>query len=132
MDYSIRPEVFEKIVLKLKEQGESMDKAYKAGIDLISFTVPYESVISMLIGSIYGQEGRDTFDWWCYERDFGKRTDLKMTDKDGNELCRTIEELHQYLEENKVNDYYLSKYQIMTDEERKDLLDKLISDYEQP
>lgn len=132
MDYSIRPEVFEKIVLKLKEQGESMDKAYKAGIDLISFTVPYESVISMLIGSIYGQEGKETFDWWCYERDFGKRTDLKMTDKDGNELCRTIEELHQYLEENKVNDYYLSKYQIMTDEERKDLLDKLISDYEQP
>ena len=55
-----------------------------------------------------------------------------MTDKDENELCRTIEELHQYLEENKVNDYYLSKYQIMTDEERKDLLDKLTSYYEQP
>ena len=132
MDYSIKLEVFERIVLKLKEQGESMDKAYKAGIDLISFTGPYESVISMLIGSIYGQEGKETFDWWCYERDFGKRTDLKMTDKDENELCRTIEELHQYLEENKVNDYYLSKYQIMTDEERKDLLDKLTSYYEQP
>ena len=132
MDYSIRPEVFERIVFELKEQQEKLDKVYKAGIDLIDFTGPYESVISMLIGSIYGQEGRDTFDWWCYEKNFGERTDLKMTDKDGNELCRTIEELHQYLEENKVNDYYLSKYQIMTDEERKDLLDKLISDYEQP
>ena len=125
-------EVFKQIVSKLKQQQESLDKAYEAGIDLINFTDSYESVISMLIGSIYGQEGRDTFDWWCYERDFGKRTDLTMTDKNGNELCRTIEELHQYLEENKVNDYYLSKYQIMTDEERKDLLDKLISDYEQP
>ena len=132
MDYSIKLEVFKRIVLKLKEQGESMDKAYKAGIDLINFTGPYESVISMLIGSIYGQEGKETFDWWCYEKDFGKRTDLKMTDKDGNELCRTIEELHQYLEENKVNDYYLSKYQIMTDEERTSLLNQLISDYEQP
>lgn len=132
MDYSIRPEVFEKIVLKLKEQGESMDKAYKAGIDLINFTGPYESVISMLIGSIYGQEGKETFDWWCYEKNFGERTDLTMTDKDGNELCRTIEELHQYLEDNKVNDYYLSKYEIMTDEERKDLLNQLMSDYEQP
>lgn len=130
MDYSIRPEVFERIVFELKEQQEKLDKAYKTGIDLIDFTCPYESVISMLIGSIYGQEGRDTFDWWCYEKNFGERTDLKMTDKDENELCRTIEELHQYLEENKVNDYYLSKYQIMTDEERKDLLDKLISDYE--
>lgn len=132
MDYSIRPEVFERIVFELKEQQEKLDKVYEAGIDLIDFTGPYESVISMLIGSIYGQEGRDTFDWWCYERDFGKRTDLTMTDKNGNELCRTIEELHQYLEENKVNDYYLSKYQIMTDEERKDLLDKLTSYYEQP
>jgi hypothetical protein len=132
MDYSIKLEVFKRIVLKLKEQGESMDKAYKAGIDLISFTGPYESVISMLIGSIYGQEGKETFDWWCYEKNFGERTDLTMTDKDGNELCRTIEELHQYLEDNKVNDYYLSKYQIMTDEERTALLNQLISDYEQP
>ena len=132
MDYSIRLEVFERIVLELKEQQEKLDKAYEAGIDHINFTGPYESVISMLIGSIYGQEGKETFDWWCYEKNFGERTDLTMTDKDGNELCRTIEELHQYLEENKINDYYLSKYKIMTDEERKHLLDELMSDYEQP
>ena len=132
MDYSIRPEVFERIVFELKEQQEKLDKAYEAGIDHINFTGPYESVISMLIGSIYGREGRDTFDWWCYEKNFGERTDLTMTDKDGNELCRTIEELHQYLEENKVNDYHLSKYQIMTDEERTALLNQLMSDYEQP
>ncbi len=132
MDYSIRPEVFERIVLELKEQQEKLDKAYEAGIDHINFTGPYESVISMLIGSIYGQEGKETFDWWCYEKNFGERTDLTMTDKDGNKLCRTIEELHQYLEDNKVNDYYLSKYEIMTDEERKDLLNQLMSDYEQP
>lgn len=132
MDYSIRLEVFERIVFELKEQQEKLDKAYEAGIDHINFTGPYESVISMLIGSIYGQEGKETFDWWCYEKNFGERTDLTMTDKDGNKLCRTIEELHQYLEENKVNDYHLSKYQIMTDEERKHLLDELMSDYEQP
>lgn len=132
MDYSIKLEVFKRIVLELKEQQEKLDKAYEAGIDHINFTGPYESVISMLIGSIYGQEGKETFDWWCYEKNFGERTDLTMTDKDGNELCRTIEELHQYLEDNKVNDYYLSKYEIMTDEERKDLLNQLMSDYEQP
>lgn len=132
MDYSIKLEVFERIVFELKEQQEKLDKAYEAGIDHINFTGPYESVISMLIGSIYGQEGKETFDWWCYEKNFGERTDLTMTDKDGNKLCRTIEELHQYLEDNKVNDYYLSKYEIMTDEERKDLLNQLMLDYEQP
>ncbi len=31
-----------------------------------------------------------------------------------------------------TNDYYLSKYQIMTDEERTSLLNQLMSDYEQP
>lgn len=123
MDYSIRPEVFEKIVLKLKEQGESMDKAYKAGIDLINFTGPYESVISMLIGSIYGQEGKETFDWWCWEKEWGERMDLKMTDKDGDELCRTVEELHQYLEENRTDDYELPR--AMSEEERMQIFKQL-------
>ena len=75
MDYSIRPEVFERIVFELKEQQQKLDKVYEAGIDLIDFTGPYESVISMLIGSIYGMEGRDVFDW-CY-RDW--ETDRKST-----------------------------------------------------
>ena len=109
-------EVFKQIVSKLKQQQESLDKAYEAGIDLINFTDSYESVISMLIGSIYGMEGRDTFDWWCYEKNFGERTDLIMIDKDGNELCRTVEELHQYLEENRTDDYELPR--VMSEEER--------------
>ena len=69
-----------------------------------------------MIGSYYGKEGKETFDWWCYDKNWGERTDLTMTDKDGNELCITIEELHQWLEENKTDDYNLP-YQ-MTDEER--------------
>ena len=51
MDYSIRPEVFERIIIELKEQQERLDKAYEAGIDHINFTGSYESVIAMLIGS---------------------------------------------------------------------------------
>jgi hypothetical protein len=124
MNYSIKLEVFKRIILELKEQQEKLDKVYKAGIDLIDFTGPYESVISMLIGSIYGMEGKETFDWWCYEKNWGERTDLTMTDKDGNELCRTIEELHQYLEDNKVDDYNLPKS--LTQEERTDMLNGLM------
>ena len=123
MDYSIRPEVFERIVFELKEQQEKLDKAYKAGIDLIDFTGPYESVISMLIGSIYGNEGKETFDWWCYEKKWGERTNLIMTDKDGNELCRTVEELHQYLEENRTDDYELPR--TMSEEERMQIFKQL-------
>jgi hypothetical protein len=123
MDYSIKLEVFKEIVSKLKEQQESLDKAYKSGVDLINFVDPLESAISMLIGSIYGKEGKETFDWWCWEKEWGERMDLKMTDKDGDELCRTVEELHQYLEENRTDDYELPR--AMSEEERMQIFKQL-------
>ena len=123
MDYSIKLEVFKEIVSKLKEQQESLDKAYKSGVDLINFVDPLESAISMLIGSIYGKEGKETFDWWCWEKEWGERMDLKMTDKDGDELCRTVEELHQYLEENRTDDYELPR--TMSEEERMQIFKQL-------
>ena len=43
MDYSIKLEVFERIVFELKEQQKKLDKAYEAGIDLIDFTGPYKN-----------------------------------------------------------------------------------------
>ncbi len=123
MDYSIKLEVFKEIVSKLKEQQESLDKAYKSGVDLINFVDPLESAISMLIGSIYGKEGKETFDWWCWEKEWGERIDLTMTDKDGDELCRTVEELHQYLEENRTDDYELPR--AMSEEERMQIFKQL-------
>lgn len=123
MAYSIKLEVFKQIVSKLKEQEESLDNAYKSGIDLINFTDPYASAISMLIGSIYGKECKETFEWWCHEKEWGERMDLTMTDKDGNELCRTIEELHQYLEENRTDDYELPR--LMSEEERMQIIKQL-------
>jgi hypothetical protein len=116
MDNSMKLEVFKKIIELLKKHQSKTIAAYKAEIDLVNFCDPLEQVISLLIGSYYGKEGKETFDWWCYDKNWGERTDLTMTDKDGNELCRTIEELHQWLEENKTDDYNLP-YQ-MTDEER--------------
>jgi hypothetical protein len=116
MDNSMKLEVFKKIIELLKKHQSKIDAAYKAEIDLINFCDPLEQVISLLIGSYYGKEGKETFDWWCYDKNWGERTDLTMTDTDGNELCRTIEELHQWLEENKTDNYNLP-YQ-MTDEER--------------
>lgn len=109
-------EVFKEIVAKLKEQDEILDKTYKAGIDLTNLLDPVQSAITHLIGSIYGKEGLETFDWWCYEKEWGTKEDMIMTDEDGNELCKTIEDLHRWLEENVTDDYKLPKR--LTDEER--------------
>jgi hypothetical protein len=46
-----------------------------------------------------------------------------MTDKDGDELCRTVEELHQYLEENRTDDYELPR--AMSEEERMQIFKQL-------
>jgi hypothetical protein len=123
MDNSMKLEVFKEIIGVLKEHQTKIDNAYKAGIDLINFCDPLEQVISLLIGSYYGKEGKETFNWWCYDKNWGERIDLTMTDKDGNELCRTIEELHQWLEENKTDDYELPHY--MSTEERIETIKKL-------
>jgi len=113
-------EVFKETINRLKEQNESIDRAYKAGIDLINFLDPIESAVSHLIGSIYGIEGKEVFDWWCYEKEWGTRKDFNMTDREGNVMCETIEDLHTWLEENASNDYILPRR--LSDEEREEAI----------
>lgn len=102
-------EVFKELIEKLKSQSQKERAAYAVGVDLLEFNSSYQSVISILIGTYYGKDGLDTFDWWCYEKDWGSREDLTMTDQDNNELCRTVDDLHRYLEENKIDDYELPR-----------------------
>jgi len=71
--------------------------AYKLGIDLSEFDEPKQEVISILLKHVLNEYQYETLCWWMYEKDFGRREDLQMWDKDGNEVCRTVEELHQFL-----------------------------------
>lgn len=100
-------EIFKEIIARLKKHEEQSRNVYANGIDLINFEDNLASVITMLIGSIYGKDGLDTFDWWCYDKEWGTRDDLKMTSADGEVLCSTLEELYNYLENNKTSDYSL-------------------------
>ena len=112
-------EIFKEIIAKMQEHDAIIDKTYDAGIDLTNLMDPIQNVVSHLIGSIYGEEGKDTFDWWCFDNEYGTR-DLEMTDKEGNRLCRNIEDLYIYLEANKTDDYSLPIK--LTDEERLKIL----------
>jgi hypothetical protein len=71
--------------------------AYKLGIDLSEFDEPKQEVISILLKRVLNEDQYETLCWWMYEKDFGRREDLQMWDADGNEVCRTVEELHQFL-----------------------------------
>lgn len=123
--HKINFEVFKEIIFKLKSSQERFRAVCYYGIDLGNFEDELQSVVSMLIGSIYGKEGLETFNWWCYEKEWGTRKDLRMTDSSGNVLCETIEDLHEWLEENSKSDYDLPRK--MTEEERKNLLTNFFS-----
>jgi len=72
-------------------------EAYKLGIDLTEFREIAQQVIDLLLKRVLNEDQYETLCWWMYEKDFGRREDLQMWDKDGNEVCRTVEELHQFL-----------------------------------
>jgi hypothetical protein len=121
----IKYTVFKEIVAKLKEQSETLNKVYASGVDLTNIVDAYGTVISHLIGTIYGKEGKETFDWWCYEKEWGNRTDLTMTDIDGNPVCETIEDLYEWLESGDDLDYDLPIK--LTDSQKMEMLNNLFN-----
>jgi len=71
--------------------------AYRLGIDLTEFTESAQEVVNTLLKHVFDEHQYETISWWMYEKDFGRRENLQMWDADGNEVCRTVEELHQFL-----------------------------------
>jgi NADH:ubiquinone oxidoreductase subunit len=94
-------ETLTKIVDTLKNQSEVTNQLYKLNVDLVEFADPYESVITILIKEIYGEEGYDWFSWFCYECDFGSKVSKKNPrawDKDEKPICYDVKSLWNYLE----------------------------------
>jgi hypothetical protein len=112
----MKKEVFLEVLRELKNAQTIEDKLYDAGLDATNINDSFHRIVTHLIGTIYGDEGLDIFYWWFYDKEFGTREDLKMGDAKGNEICRTAEELYDYLEANKTDDYELAP--ILSDEER--------------
>lgn len=77
--------------------NERTREAYKLGIDLTEFRESAQEVIELLLKHVFDEHQYETISWWMYEKYFGRREDLQMWDKDGKEVCRTVEELHQFL-----------------------------------
>ncbi len=116
-------EVFVEVIRLLKEQETRIEKAYKSGVDLIEFFDPVSSAVTHLIGTAYGKNGLETFQWWCYDKEWGSCKNLKMTDQDGNVLCETMLELYDYLEEHKDDTYSLPRK--MTTKEREEIIKQM-------
>jgi len=76
-----------------------ISKAYDLNIDLIDFSNGQAVLIGVLWSQILTEEGLDWFNWFLYEKNgiSGKpKKDIKANDK-GNEICKDLKGLHDYL-----------------------------------
>ena len=90
-------ENFLKVILQLQKQDRIIDNLYKNKVDLIEFVDPYHGIVQTLMKEIYGEEGVDWFNWYCYENNFGTKG-LEAWDADKNPICYSHETLCEYLE----------------------------------
>ena len=94
-------EKFEKIILNLQKISDQADILYNNGIDITEVTDNLHIIINDLLGIIFTDDGKDWIDWFMYEKEFGKREDLKAWD--GNdEIAYDIKSLYDLL----INEYY--------------------------
>jgi hypothetical protein len=115
--------IFENIMVTLRKSNQQSHDLNSLGIDVTQVTDPLHQVISHLLGSHYGQEGLDWIDWFMYDKEFGKREDIKAYDKEKNEICKNLYELWEIVEDvAKENPEYDLKTP-MTEEERKAILE---------
>lgn len=94
-------ERFLKVILTLKKESEKLSQLYSNDVDLINFVDGYHIIIAELLKEIYGDDGYDKINWYCYENLFGLGG-LEMWDEDGKPICYSLVSLWRYLEDNHI------------------------------
>ncbi len=126
-------EVFEELIATLKKCEENSFAAHKLGIDLVEYDTPFSHATWLAIRAHYGKEASEWIEWFMYERDSLSGKTNQAWDKDGNEICHTVESLWQVVEEIRLSDkfeeYSLPKYKEFSNEE---LMEKITNLFTKP
>lgn len=76
------------------------------GIDMYNSVFPdiFSTIEKELWVEVYGNEGWETIEWFVYEKlGHSNPDEIKMFDENGNEICKDIPSLFEYLEKNCKN-----------------------------
>lgn len=120
-------QLFEQIINKIEESNSRVNQIYTLGVDLTQVTDGLHTVISHLFGAYYGQVGLDWIDWWCYDKEFGKREDINAWDQDKNEICRNLFELWEEVEKNRSEGETYEDKKPMSDADREQIIKNLFN-----
>jgi len=84
---------FKEVVESLKKVSDRSHNVHESGVDLLDYDEDFHKIITILMKSIFEEEGYDWISWYLYERDGFHGKTLSATDADGNEICHNIESL---------------------------------------
>lgn len=94
-------ENFLEVITAIEKQDKAVSALYDLKVDLIEWTDPYGAIIGKLLKEIYGEEGVDWFNWYCYENNFGTGG-LEAWDENKNPICYNTKSLWEYLEKLRI------------------------------
>ena len=83
--------------LQLQKQDKVINKLNELNMDVMDLVDPYYMIIDRLMKEVYGEEGADWFNWFCFENDFGTKG-LEAWDANENPICYSWESLWECLE----------------------------------
>lgn len=88
---------FYKLMHLIEKQSMVIDRASDLSIDLLEFMDPIFIANDILFKEAFGEEAAEMISWFMYEKQFGIREDVKAWDKDENEICKTVDQLYDYI-----------------------------------
>ena len=89
-------ETFKEIIKMFKMSESRLETTRNAGVSLIEYIEPYDTIIHNLLREIYNEEGLESFYWFVYDNKFGKG-DLSFK-VNGEEIGNSVKKFHKYLE----------------------------------
>ena len=88
-------ELFKECMEALVKENQYIDQCNKLDIHIFE-NLYCGSMLVKLMDTLFG--GFDNVDWWCYEKDYGKRKDMDVILSDGTIIpSETIEDLYKLI-----------------------------------
>lgn len=83
----------------MDEFNAAIDSLSNLGVEVVESPLfnTAACLFDMLIASNYTEEGQDWINWWYFERSL--HPDNKAYNDAGEEICRTFDELYEYVKQ---------------------------------
>lgn len=86
-------EKFKIIITCLEKVRDRSHSIHKLGVDLLDYDEEYHVAITVLLKTVFAEEGYDWISWYLYEKTSFRGETNHATDENGNEICHNVESL---------------------------------------